>query len=225
MMSQDPRKSRPVIGLLGPPGVRKTVLGRRACSELGLTFVDWAGAEPGAPAPANDNHADVTRLERALLDGPGEVIELPWNMQQDPEVLKLLRRIGVPVVLWAHPLDMQARSGRHEPLFTPVPRLKVRGGFGRRGTGCREFRRLDRACEEVIELVDLTLDEAAQVVTEAIADIRAEYGKSALQREGIASWIRHWERDHAADPAVSRVIVEAMADYLVHLRAAGKSAR
>lgn len=46
------------------------------------------------------------------------------------------------MALWAHPLDMQARSGHSESLFTPVKRLKTRGGFGRNGTGCREYRHL-----------------------------------------------------------------------------------
>ena len=55
--------------------------------------------------------------------------------------------------LWAHPEETQARSDHAEPLFTPVLRLKIRGGFGRPGTGCRKFRRLDRACGETLLLV------------------------------------------------------------------------
>ena len=70
----------------------------------------------------------------------------------------------------------RATRARHsaEPLFTPVPRLKIRGGFGRHGTGCREFRHLDRACGEMLLLVDLSFEEAAQVVKDGIAEIRAE---------------------------------------------------
>ena len=44
-------------------------------------------------------------------------------------MLLLARRCGVPVLLWAHSEEMQARSGHAELLFTPVARLKIQGGF------------------------------------------------------------------------------------------------
>jgi hypothetical protein len=120
---------------------------------------------------------------------------------------------------------MQRRSGHAEPLFTPVPRLKIRGGFGRHGTGCREFRHLDRACGEMLLLADLPLEEGVQVVKECIAEIREKYDLPPAEREGLASWEDDWRQDHNASPCVSRVIIDAMARYLGHLRAAGASQR
>jgi len=127
--------------------------------------------------------------------------------------------------LWAHPEDMQARSGREERLFTPVPRLKIRGGFGRNGTGCREFRHLDRACGETLLLVGLPFAEAAEVVRDCIAELREESDASPAEREGISSWVEDWRHDHSADPRVSKIIVDAMARYLEHLRNQGRSPR
>jgi len=141
-------KRPPIIFLFGPPGAGKTTLGSRACKELGLAFLDLAGA-------------DLEQLSRVVRDTSADMIELPWALQHERRALTLVRRSGTPLVLWAHPEDMQARSDRDEPLFTPVPRLKIRGGFGRNGTGCREFRHLQRACGKTLMLVDLALAEAA----------------------------------------------------------------
>ena len=212
---------RPMIFLLGPPGAGKTTLGSRACKELGLEFLDLAGVSVAAAIDADD----LERLSRLVADRAADVIELPWHLQQDRKALLLARRSGVPLLLWAHPEEMQARSGHAEPLFTPVPRLKIRGGFGRHGTGCREFRHLDRACGETLSLVDLPLEEAVQVVTECIAEIHEKYDMSPAEREGLASWEDDWRQDHNASPGVSRVIIDAMARYLGHLRAAGTSPR
>jgi hypothetical protein len=106
-----------------------------------------------------------------------------------------------------------------------VLRLKIRGGFGRHGTGCREFRRLDRACGETLLLVDLSVGEAAQVVKDCIAGIRDASDASPAEREGIAGWEDDWRQDHQASPPVVRVIVDAMARYLAHLRSRGSSPR
>jgi hypothetical protein len=120
---------------------------------------------------------------------------------------------------------MQKRSGYEEPLFTPVPRLKMRGGFGRNGTGCREFRRIHRACEETLLLVDLPIDKATEYVRDCIEDIRMESTASPVEREGLVDWVEDWRHDHGARPRVSNVIVDAMARYLLHLRAQGESPR
>jgi len=69
---------------------------------------------------------------------------------------------------------MQARSGRTEPLFTPVPRLTTHRGFGRTGSGCREYRHVARACEYVLLLDGLSVDDATQELRELIEDLRAE---------------------------------------------------
>jgi hypothetical protein len=137
----------------------------------------------------------------------------------------LVRQSGVPLFLWAHPEDMQARSGHDRPLFTPVPRLKIRGGFGRNGIGCREFRRLDQACEETLLLVGLSFDEAAHHVRNCIEGIRQESIASPAERHGLSDWVEDWRRYHRASPRVSKVIVDAMARYLEHHRAQGASPR
>ena len=208
----DARTPSPIVFLLGPPGVGKSTLGSRACKELDLEFLDLA-------------EAGLERLSRVIADRAADVVELPWEFQHERQALALARRSGVPLLLWAHPQDMQARSDRDEPLFTPVPRLKIRGGFGRNGTGCREFRHLDRACGETLLLVDLPLEEAAEAVRDCIVEIRAESDGTPAEREGLAGWVEDWRQDHSASPRVTKVIIDVMARYLAHLRATGTSPR
>ena len=214
----------PIIFLLGPPGAGKSTLGRRACTELGIEFLDF-GASHAVLAVPDHSHGHLERLARIVCDRAADVIELPWPLQQDRRALLLARKSGVTLLLWAHPEQMQVRSGHDEPLFTPVPRLKTRGGFGRNGTGCREFRHLDRACEATLILVDVALDEAAEAVRDCIAEIREETDMSPAEREGLEGWVQDWRQDHGAMPRVTRVMVDAMARYLAHLRASGRSPR
>jgi len=218
------RTPSPIIFLLGPPGAGKSSFGSRACKELELEFLDL-GAAPVAEPAAMDIRSDPERLSRILADRAADVIELPWRLQHDRKALVLARKSGVSLLLWAHPEDLHARSGCDEPLLTPVPRLKVRGGFGRKGTGCREFRRLDRACDETLILVGLPFEEAAEVVRDCIAAIREESGLSPTEREGLDVWAEDWRQDHSTSSHVTKVIVDAMARYLAHLRASGRSPR
>jgi len=51
--------------------------------------------------------------------------------------------------------------------------VKTRGGFGRNGTGCNEYRHLERACEHVLLLVDLSEEVAAQELKALIGDLRS----------------------------------------------------
>lgn len=214
----------PIIFLLGPPGVGKSALGSLACKRLGIEFIDLAAT--ALPGPMDgDDLPDLERLSRVIIDRAADVVELPWPLQQERKALKLARRSGVPLLLWAHPMDMQARSGQDEPLFTPTKRLKTRGGFGRTGRGCREFRRLDRAIDDALILVDLPFDEAVDILTECLGEIRLECDASPADREGIAGWVEDWRQDHDTSPRVSEVIVDAMARYLSHLRAQGASSR
>jgi hypothetical protein len=206
------RTPSPIIFLLGPPGAGKSTLGSWVCKELGLVFFDLG-------------EADLGRLSRIVADRAADVIALPWELQHERQVLAFARRSGVALLLWAHPQDMQARSGHNERLFTPVPRLKIRGGFGRNGTGCREFRHLYRACGEALLLVGLSLEESVEAVRDRIADIREEKAETPTEREGLGVWVEDWRHDHGASPRVTKVIVDAMARYLAHLRTTGISPR
>lgn len=210
----------PVIFLFGPPGAGKSTLGSRACEELDLTFLDIA-----ARPIDGDNFSQMERFTRAIAERSADVVELPWELQQERQARALARKSGVPLLLWAHPEDMQARSGRKEALFTPVPRLKTRGGFGRNGTGCREFRGVHRACGETLLLVDFQLDEAVDVVTDCIDELREESQQSPADRLGLTRWVESWGKDHDTSERVTKIIVEAMARYLEHLHSTGVSPR
>ncbi len=214
----------PIIFLLGPPGAGKSALGSRACRELGLEFLDL-GSAPVAETAPGDRGRYFERLTRVVAERVADVIELPWELQHDREALVLARKSGVTLLLWAHPEDTQARSGHDERLFTPVSRLKVRSGFGRTGTGCREFRHLDRACEETLDLVDLPFEEAVEVLRDCIVAIREQTDASTAEREALAGWVEDWRHDYGASPRVAKVIVDAMARYLAQLRASGCSPR
>lgn len=210
-----------LVFLAGPSGSGKSALGHRVCEELAITFLDLS-----APAPsADDPGTGRKELGAAITSYSADVIALSWSLQQDSKALNLARRSGELILLWAHPLEMQKRSGHTESLFTPVGRLKTRGGFGRNGTACREFRRLDRACPETLLLVGTPLDKAVQELRELIKAIRKEADLSPAEREGLVSWIDQWRDDYDADIEAARILVDAMARYTLHLRHKGTAPR
>lgn len=134
-----------MIFLAGPPGAGKTTLGSAVCEELGLRFLDLA-AEARASA---DVQAQKQTLERVVAQRAADVVELPWELQQDRSAMKTCRREGELVALWGHPLQMQPRSGRSEPLFTPSGRAKTRGGFGPQYASTEgQTRRYEQTCEQ-----------------------------------------------------------------------------
>ncbi len=206
-----------MIFLTGPPGAGKTALGRNVCAELGLKFLDFSH-------PTNAE-AERQALEAAIKDRSAAVIALSWSLQQHPAVLALTRRSGVVLLLWAHPLDMQTRSGYLQPLFTPAKKLKTRGGFGRNGTRCREFRHLDRACHETLMLVDAPLEKAAEDLKNYILWIGRMQSEPPAVQEGLITWVKDWQGDFNANRQAAEIIVDAMARYTIHLKSQGVSSR
>ena len=120
---------------------------------------------------------------------------------------------------------MQDRSGRLAPLFTPSPRIKTKGGFGRKGIGCREFRRLNNAADEVLLLTESSLDEAVDDLEGYIVDIRQEALESPMIRAGLSDWVDHWYDDYDVLKDIVHIVVDAMARYILYLRSEGKSPR
>ncbi len=203
-----------MVFLVGPPGSGKSVLGRRVCTELGLRFVDLV-----------DDRSTDAALQELVRARNADVVTLPWAPARDARWLDLCRRSGETVALWAHPLDMQARSGRAEPRFKPVKRLKTRGGFGRNGTGCSEYRHLDRACEHVLLLVDVSEEVAAQALKALVENLRSSEELSPAEREELLGWCGGWRHDFDADPRACEILVDAMARFTTRLKARGASPR
>lgn len=94
--------SFPVIFLQGPPGAGKSTLGSRACKKLGLKFLDLSSTSMAAPEDGN-RRADLERLFRAVAvaECAADVVELPWELQQERRALTLARTSGVSLLLWA----------------------------------------------------------------------------------------------------------------------------
>jgi len=204
----------PMVFLVGPPGSGKSALGRRVCAELGLGFVDL-----------RDDGGTDAALQKLVRARGADVVTLPWAPARDARWLDLCRRSGETVALWAHPLEMQARSGHAESLFTPVRRLTTRGGFGRSGTRCSEYRHLDRACEHVLFLVDRSEEVAAEKLKALVEDLRSPEVRSPAQREGLLGWCGSWRHDFNADARACEILVDAMARFTMHLKERGTSPR
>lgn len=217
-MTSNTKQNRRMIFLAGPPGSGKTVLGQAVCEDLDLIF---------ASIPARDSvKQQLARLKSLIHDGEADVVELTWELQQDTAAMKACRQAGELVALWGHPLEMHERSGRSEQPLTPKPhRTPTRGGFGANGTGCKEFRRLDKACEHVLLLVKTSLDDARSALHDCIAELLKPVSGSPAEQEGIDDWAKFWQVDFRADPAVTAELADAMALYLQQLKAQGKSPR
>lgn len=220
-MNPDSKEQMPLIFLAGPPGSGKSSLGKKACQKLELRFVDLS-------TPNINNQSFLSQKEiltEVINKQSADVIALPWSLQQDKGMQTLARRFGVLLLLWAHPLDMQARSGHSESLFTPSSRIKTKGGFGRNGTGCREFRRLDNAADEVLILVGSSFDEAFGELQDYIVSIREESLESPVIRAGLSGLADDWQQDYDISKNITNIIVDAMARYMLYLRSEGKSPR
>lgn len=220
-MNPDSKEQMPLIFLAGPPGSGKSSLGKKACQKLELRFVDLS-------TPNINNQSLLSQKEilaEVINKRSADVIALPWSLQQNKGMRTLARRFGVLLLLWAHPLDMQARSGHSESLFTPSSRIKTKGGFGRNGTGCREFRRLNNAADEVLILVGSSFDEAVGELQDYIVSIREESLESPVIRAGLSGLADDWQQDYDISKNIANIIVDAMARYILYLRSEGKSPR
>lgn len=203
-----------MVFLAGPSGVGKSTLGRMAAAALGLRFADL------------DDDGDTDRVLREIVETElADVVALPWAPDRDLPWLRLCRRAGFTVALWVHPLELRKRSGRAEMQFTPSRKLRSRGGFGRTGTACREYRHLERACGDVLLLNGLSEEAAALELQELIEDLRTPRDLSPAQQEGLDNWVQDWKTDFNADLEACRILVDAMARFTMTLKARGASPR
>jgi hypothetical protein len=220
-MKPESENQIPMIFLAGPPGAGKSSLGEKACRALDLRFLDLSTPTINELSLLSQKEILTEAVNKRIAD----VIALPWLLQKDKGIRAWLRRSGTLLLLWAHPLDMQARSGHSEPLFTPSPRISTKGGFGRNGTGCHEFRSLDRASDAVLMLVGSSFDEAVGELQDYIVGIREGSQESPIIRAGVGDWVDDWRKSFHIDKKVANIIVNAMARYLMHLRSEGTSPR
>lgn len=214
-------QSSPIIFLLGPPGSGKSSLGKAACQPLDLRFLDLS-------TPAMNRlplDSQKTSVVEPVEKRNAEVIALPWTLQRDFKLHGWLRRSGRLLALWAHPLEMQERSGYSQPLFTPSRNVKTRSGFGDRGTRCLEYRMLDRSVDWVEILVRTPFDEAANKVLYSLRWLREISAEPPINQLGLSNWVDDWSSDYSINRDITYLIVDAMARYLLHLRAEGKSHR
>ena len=211
----------PMIFLAGPPGVGKSSLGSGVCSDLSLEFLDLSTPIIQSASLTSEKE----KLESAIEEKSADVVALSWRIQQDKNIRTLARRSGYLLLLWAHPLEMQARSGHSESVLTPVARLKTKGGFGRDGTGCREFRSLDRTSTETLMLLDTPFDEAVKHLKEYIISIQEEVSEPPAVREGLIHWVDNWHAEYGIKKETVKIIVAAMALYTLHLKSQGVSSR
>ena len=201
-----------IIFLAGPPGSGKSSLGRRVCDELGLDFVDIP-----------DGEGARVEVDAVIRTGSAQVVALPWPLIGDRPCLEACRKAGEIIGLWAHPDEMQRRSGRTEQMFTPVTRLK--SGFGRNGTGCPEYRKLARKCEYTLLLVGLTEEQSAEELRDAIQELRDHEARSPAEVVGIDDWGDYWHDGLGGNAEACAILVDAMARFVIHLKERGKSPR
>ena len=224
MKQKNGSSSLPMLFLAGPPGSGKTSLGSRACVDLGLRFLDLATVIDNASG-VRDARSLQGVLEEVIQQRASDVVELPWPLQLTRGTFALCRRHGQLIGLWAHPLDMQMRSGHTEPLFKPNPRIKTRGGFGLRGTRCVEFIRIDRACEAMLITVGLSFEDSLAELKATMAELLAEATESPTDHKGLSSWADYWQLDLGADKEAAETLANAMACYTRHLKSEGVSPR
>lgn len=204
-----------IVFLAGPPGAGKSSLGSRVCQELGLRFVSLPETAPDLGRAA---------MAAVIRERAADVVELPWALQRAEGAFREARQAGRLIGLWAHPDDMQARSGRSEPFITPGRNLQ-RGGYGLRGTSSPEFRRLDRGCEITLMLLRMPFDEALAALRTTLLGLAPTAGQSPVQQAGLQRWAAEWQLELDADRAATEMLADAIARYVLELKAQGASPR
>lgn len=202
-----PLDAGPSVGETGPVSERKP------------TFIV---GPPGVGAETLG--AEVSqKLGLSFGDFGDDVVVVPWADLDTRGSLARLRKQGVVLGLWRHPTRILAASGYR---CTPTRRFATSGGFGG-GTATREFRRLDRGCDDVVMLDEFAAKDVAAALAEIISDLRAPppVDQRPAEREGLDEWAEDWVRSIDANPAVAARVVDAMARYLIQLRNQGASKR
>ena len=205
---QGPLMDHSTIFLLGPPGSGKTSTGGLAAARLGLTFVD----------------VQQGRLDEVLIAASADVVTVPWSCKATRGLARQLRTRGLLLGLWVHPLTLLERS---TPPYRCVPsaRLKTQGGFGRTGTATQEYRWLDRHADAVLELDDLTAEEAAALLAEELTLLRQPVDVAADLAAKMRRATRHVLSDYGASPAAQDTLFEAMGSFVAAELALGLSPR
>ena len=159
-----------------------------------------------------------------IRERAADVVELPWALQMAEGTFREARQAGRLIGLWAHPLDMLVRSGRSEPFITLSHKLQ-RGGYGLRGARSPEFRRLDRGCEITLMLLRTSFDEALTALRQTLLGLAPAAGQSPVQQAGMQDWAEDWQRESHVDRVAAETLVDAMARYVLELKAQGMSPR
>jgi hypothetical protein len=186
---------------------------------------DSSLALPRSLRTRNQRTVERQVLAEAINGQSADIVAFPWTLQKDRRIRTWIRRSGVLLLLCAHPLEMQERSGHSEPLFTPSRRIKAKEGFGRHGTGCLEFRSMERGSDEVLMLGGRSFDEAVRDLEHRIVAIREESTEFPAIRAGLSGWAEDWQQSYDIEKDIVEIIVDAMARHVLHLRSEGKSQR
>ena len=84
---------------------------------------------------------------------------------------------------------------------------------------------LDRSTDATLKLVRTPFDEARNALQGSLERMREKPAEPPIIQVGISDWVDDWSGDYSISTDVTYMIVDAMARYILHLRAQGKSSR